>query len=258
MSFARTIIAGILLALATAHPALADDKEYLGSLYSRLGMAIANRDVEGYMALVDPGAVSVDAKGNSKNAQTMRAELSQLVPKIRNFRVVFAFDNLNNTGTRITALVKTATYFEAQAGANDWKPLLVIDASDDTWEQKAGSWKLVSTKTIYSESKEVPPDIARQLTSGGGAQQNARPQPGNQLPQQRPAQQPPATSRPQANSNSRQAQQLMYDSCMRHCATQSLNCSMSTGNYIGGKNPYSGVPCFTSQSGCEIGCKITH
>lgn len=54
---------------------------------------------------------------------------------------MFAFDDVRNSGTRVTALVKTVAYFEAKVGAGDFRPMLVVDASEDAWEVKGGKWK---------------------------------------------------------------------------------------------------------------------
>jgi ketosteroid isomerase-like protein len=249
MNFIRAILVGALLTVAAAHAAFAGDKEYLESVYNRMAAAIANKDVEGYMAFVDPGAVSIDVKGNKKDAQAMRAEFNKLIPMIRNFRAVVALDNVHNTGTVVTAVAKTATFFEVQAGANDWKPFIVIDASDDVWELKGGAWKMTSTKTLHSEGKPLPPEIAQQLKGNGGTPQVTQ---GNPVP---PVQQQPSVETQQQANNFRQSQQIMYDQCMRQCAYMSLNCSMSSGNYFGGNSYYTGTPCLTSQGGCQLGCK---
>jgi hypothetical protein len=97
---------------------------------------------------------------------------------------------------------------------------------------------------LHSSAQEVPPALARQL--------NGSPDVSRPAPARAPAPQP---APPPAGGSDR-ARQIGYDSCMRHCAVQSLQCSMGTGNYIGGKNRYTGVPCSPSQSGCELNCKL--
>jgi hypothetical protein len=247
MKLIRTLLCGVLLALSAAQTAFASDKDYLEALYLRMGAAIASNNADAYMAFFDPGIVAIDEKGNRKDARALRAEFDQLAGKVRNFRFSVSAGNINNTGTKITAVVKVAAVFETLGSGNGVKVFATLIEAEDTWELKSGAWKQTLSRTRDAATKEIPPEIMRQLSQEGakaaaqGAQAGAAPQ-------------QPSAKVPAQASKDQNFKKMQRDSCIHHCEYMSLNCSMSGGNYFGGKNAYTGIPCMSSQIACTAGC----
>jgi hypothetical protein len=248
MNSIRTILCGLLLAITAAPAAFASDKDYLEALYNRMGTAIASNNADAYMALIDPGIVSIDQKGNRKDARAVRADFEQIASQARNFRFKVDASNINNMGQKITAVVSVAALFEIQSGPNSGKVFATLFQTEDTWELKGGAWRQTLSRSREAVTKEIPPEILRQLSQEGAKAVAAQAQPAGAAPQQ------PSAKVPAQASKDQTFKKMQHDSCVRHCANMSLNCSMSGGNYFGGKSAFTGIPCLSSQVACEVGC----
>jgi hypothetical protein len=247
MNLIRTILCGLLLAMTAAPAAFASDKEYLEALYNRMGAAIASNNADAYMALIDPGIVTIDQQGNRKDARAVRADFDQVAGQARNFRFKVDASNINNMGSKITALVTVAAVFEVRSGPNSGKVFATAFQTEDTWELKSGAWRQSLSRTRDAVTKEIPPEIVRQLSQEGKkavAQQN---------PAGAAAQQPSAKVPAQPGKN-QLYKKMEHDQCVRHCENMSSICSMGTGHYFGGKSAFTGIPCMSSQIACEVGC----
>jgi hypothetical protein len=249
MKLIRTLLCGLLLAITAAPAAFAGDKEFLEALYNRMGAAIASSNADAYMALIDPSIVSIDQKGNRKDVRAVRADIEQLAGQARNFRFKVDASNINNTGSKVTAVVSVAAVFEMQGGPNSGKVFATLFQTDDTWELKGGAWKQTSSRTREAVTKEIPPEIMRQLSQEGAKAAAAQQQPAGAAPQQQPSAKVPAQA-----SKDQTFKKMQRDSCIRHCETMSMNCSMSGGHYFGGKSAFTGIPCMSSQIACTAGC----
>ena len=155
MNLIRTLLCGVLLAMTAAQAAFASDKDYLEALYQRMGAAIASNNADAYMAFFDPGIVAIDEKGNRKDARLLRAEFDQLAGKVRNFRFSVSAGNINNTGMKITAVVKVAAVFETLGSGNSVKVFATLIEAEDTWELRGGAWKQTLSRTREAATKEI-------------------------------------------------------------------------------------------------------
>lgn len=238
----RIATAACLMVLAAASPSFGADKDVLLKLYDGMTAAIANHNIDAYMSYYDPLAISFDDKGGRRSVEQVRAVTAEFFTKTRNFSSIVEFASINNDGAKMTVQARKAAVLEMTADGRSWMAVAAGELSEDVWEKRGGQWKLTYTKTLLAKVQPI------QVNSGAQATNPAKRQ------QQAPRQ--PQQAAPSAQDNNQGAKKAMYNSCVAHCQSMSVNCSMGSGNYFGGNSYNTGRPCLSDQQGCVMRCGL--
>jgi ketosteroid isomerase-like protein len=231
----RMAATACLMLLTAASPSFGADKDVLLKLYNGMAAAIASHDVDAYMSYYHPSAISVDDKGGRRTVEQVRAVSIEFFTKTRNFRSVVEFASILNDGAKMTVQARKAAVLEMTADGRKWMAVAAAELSEDVWEKRGGQWKLTYTKTVLAKVEPIQANSGAQAANPAQRQQQAA---------------------PSAQENNHGAKKAMYDSCVAHCQSMSMNCSMGSGNYFGGNSYNTGRPCISDQQGCVMRCGL--
>lgn len=148
--FARIAAAVLFLAFsaaaatsdATGKPAA---ERSITQLYREASDAYARKDAAGVYRHCDPSYQAINLEGKAAGLEQNRRELEQSLSKVRSIKSTVETEASELLGNQF--FVRYKQTFEIQFPLRN-SPSTTWFEAEDTWQQKNGEWRLVSTKVV--------------------------------------------------------------------------------------------------------------